>query len=83
MFLDRAVNDKELQEMNVSAKIGSDTKYTDTYTRHDVRTVSQGAHADRKEVETYGYHNASIRTKYKGMNDSKVAVNNLAKDLLG
>lgn len=82
-FLTRALANKELNEMNVSAKIGTNTTYKDSYSRHDVRTVSQGPDAERKEVETYAYHNASIKTKYKGMHDSQVAVHTLAKDLLG
>ena len=32
---------------------------------------------------TYAYHSPSIETEYKGFNESRTAVQNLARDLLG
>lgn len=82
-FLERTTNDKSVEEMKVSAKIGANTTYQDRYRRFDTRSVSGGANGERRQQDTYGYHNPHVVTEYKGFNDSRVAVHNLAKDLLG
>lgn len=82
-FLKRATGDKTVEEMKVSAKIGKSTTYEDNYRRFDSRSVSGGKDAERRQQDTYGYHNPRIKTEYKGFNESRVSVHNLAKDLLG
>ena len=81
--LSRFREDVEAKEFNVKVEIGERTKYTDNYRRHDERSVSGGPGKERIMKSTYGYHNPSIETEYKGFNESRAAVQNLARDLLG
>lgn len=81
--LGRFRDDVDAKEFNVKVEIGERTKYTDNYRRHDERSVSQGPGKERVMRSTYAYHSPSIETEYKGFNESRTAVQNLARDLLG
>lgn len=73
----------ELSEFGVKAEMGKHTNYDDTYRRFDSRSVAAGMGGERRLQETYGYHNPSIKTKFKGFESQRQQVHALAKDLLG
>lgn len=73
----------ELSEYGVKAEMGKHTNYDDTYRRFDSRSVPSGMGGERRLQETYGYHNPSIKTKFKGFESQRQQVHALAKDLLG
>lgn len=73
----------EAEEYSVKAHIAETSVYKDNVKRHYSRTVRNPKTGETSVQETYGYHNPSISTEYKGFNDSRQAVHALAKDLLG
>lgn len=84
--LSRFKDNPEVDSYNVQAEIAERTEYRDNYKRYYERSVSGGAvgsGAPRVMKEDYAYHNPSIKTEYRGFNENRKAVHNLAKDLLG
>ena len=75
--LSRFRDDADAKEFNVKVEIGERTKYTDNYRRYDERSVSGGPGKERIMKSTYGYHNPSIETEYKGFNENRKAVQTL------
>lgn len=79
-------DDVKAEEFSARAEIGERSRYSDNYKRHYERSVATGApgsDAPRAMKADYAYHSPSIKTEYKGLNESRKAVHNLAKDLLG
>lgn len=84
--LTRFRDNPEAENYEVRAEIGENTKYTDNYKRFYERSVAGGgpkSDAPRVIKSDYAYHNPSIKTEYKGFNESRQAVHNLARDILG
>lgn len=81
--LTRFRDDANAENYSAKAEMGERTRYTDNYKRHYERSVSGGPGKDRVIKADYGYHNPSIETDFKGFNESRQAVHNLARDLLG
>jgi len=81
LALARFKEDPEAGEYSSTADMGENTRYEDTVKRFDSRSVSTGIGGERRLQETYAYHNPSIKTKYKGFEEQRKLVNNLAKDL--
>lgn len=81
--LSRFRDDVEAENFSVRADIGENSRYQDNYRRHHEYSVSGGPDKDRVMKADYAYHNPSVKTTYKGINESRQAVHNLARDLLG
>lgn len=81
--LTRFRDNAEASTFEVRGDIGERTRYTDTYKRHYERSVSGGPERDRVIKADFGYHSPSIKTEYKGFNESRQVVHNLARELLG
>ena len=81
--LARFKGEPEVEEFTVKAVLGENTTYRDNYRRFNSRSVRNMHTGETSVQENYGYHAPSVVTKYEGFNDSRQAVHNLAKDLLG
>lgn len=77
---DKNKDDKD-SKFKVRAEIGANTVYQDQYSRFDSRYVPTGAGTERRLQETNGYHNPSVKVRYKDFATNRAAVHALANEL--